>query len=190
MALVEKSAHKLRLPLLGIGIIVVALLALELTNTTHIFHHEKIKPTATTGGAYTKGTQGSSNSTKDSSQSSTNTVPSDSSAKQSADGSTTNTNLTAPWGTFANDYKVSLTDQMGSTCNTTPGAKCKIVFTNGSTSRSLDPDTADAGGAVYWSWTPSKMGLTPGTWHMTMEATLGAQTKTTSNDPLTLEVSQ
>jgi hypothetical protein len=96
--------------------------------------------------------------------------------------------LTAPWGTFANVYSAKTSDQMQSTCNTTPGATCQIIFTNGNSTKSLEAEMTDAGGAVYWAWTPAGVGLTPGTWHITAKAVLGAQSKITNNDPLTLEI--
>lgn len=175
---------KWALTLLLLAAIVVG--ALQLTGVTHFLSH-KAKAPATTGGAYTKGL--STNPKQNSSSSSTTTVPPATDSATKAPESTTKT-LISPWGTFANVYNAHLHDQMGSTCNTTPGATCQIIFTSGDQTKSLNTEQTDSGGAVYWSWTPAGIGLTPGTWHITAKAVLGSQVKTTNNDPLTLKVTQ
>ena len=162
----------------------VVMAVLELTNTTHFFHAQKPKPVGTTGGPNTKGggiTQ------QPSPQPGTGKVVTPS---PSPTPSPSSAPLIAPWGTFANIYNAKPTDQMESTCNTTSGATCQLIFTNGGTTKYLNAEVADSGGAVYWSWKPADVGLTPGTWHLTFKAVLGSQTKTTSNDPLTLTISQ
>jgi hypothetical protein len=186
--------HKSRLLWLLAVLVVggVILLVLELTNTTHLFHSKPAaKLQATTGGANTKGAgQASSNQSSGLGTQSTNTSSPSSASKQPNSSPVSSTPLQAPWGTFANVYTAKLNEQMESTCNTTSGATCQIFFTSGDTTKSLDVETTDAGGAVYWAWTPASVGLTPGVWHLTMRAVLGSQTKSTSNDPLTLTVTQ
>jgi hypothetical protein len=167
--------------------VVAAIVAvLELTGVTHFFHAEKPKPIATTGSPETKGS--GATTTPPPAQSGGSTGGSDKQPTPAPNPSSEP--LMAPWGTFANVYNAKLNDQMQSTCNTTPGATCQLIFTNGSLTQSLNAENTDSGGAVYWSWTPSGVGLTPGTWHLTFKAVLGSQTKTTSNDPLTLAISQ
>jgi len=182
--ILKKRSHKL---LCVLALLIVVLGLLELTNTTHLLHSEKLKPVGTTASAFTKGS--STSASKPSGKSSSKIPPSTATTKQPADeNGTTPGALIAPWGSFANTYKASINDQMGSTCNTSPGATCQIIFTNGSQTKSVEAQTTDAGGAAYWSWTPKSVGLTPGTWHITAKAVMGSQVKTTSNDPLTLEI--
>ncbi|MGZ6005515.1 MAG: hypothetical protein ACXWLH_05215 [Candidatus Saccharimonadales bacterium] len=166
-------------------LVAIILLITELTNTTHIFH--KQPAVAETGNSNTKGVPESS-----SSQSTSN----DGTSGQDQTGQpgdtkhqgTTSVALIAPWGEFANTYQANANTQMVSTCNTTPGATCQILFTKGGVTKSLDTQTTDRGGAVRWSWKPSQPGLTTGTWHIIAKAVFGSQSKTTSNDPLTLEI--
>jgi hypothetical protein len=190
LALFRYRPLKWGLFLLLVAVIVV--LALQLTGTIHLLS-KTTKPTATTGGANTKGVSKTPPKKKDSnsngSSANTTTVPPTSTSTSKLPPSS-GANLAAPWGTFANVYNARLNQQMGSTCNTTPGATCEILFTNGAQTKSLKAETADAGGAVYWSWTPAGIGLVPGTWHITAKAVLGSQTKTTSNDPLVLTITQ
>ena len=189
MPVKKKHVHKYRYMLLALAAVVAVLAMLELTNTTYLLHSAKSKPVAVTGGAFTKGADITSK--PQTSMPAINTVqPTTSTTTKNPGTDSSTADLLTPWGTFANTYKARVNDQMGSTCNTTSGATCQIIFTNGSLTASLPTENTDAGGAVYWSWTPSQIGLTPGTWHMTMKAVLGSQTKTTSNDPLTLQVTQ
>lgn len=190
--------------LVGALLLVVALLAmgmLEAFNVTHVFHSSNARAVTTTASPATKGIKPADNS-KDK-QPATGSTPSTGTQSQgqpnSPDGpvkqnaTSNNTNLAAPSGTFANIYKdVSLSENMQSTCNTTPGATCQIIFTRGSLTKSLPLKSVDNGGAAYWSWKPndSNVGLSVGTWHITARATLGSQTQTTDNGSLELEITQ
>lgn len=105
-----------------------------------------------------------------------------------------NTPLTAPTGTFVSNHRPNLSgspapNQVQSTCTTTPGATCQIIFTNGAQTKSLPAQTTDKGGSSYWSWTLQDIGLTEGSWEVTAKAVLGSQTKTTV-DSLKMEVKQ
>lgn len=113
-------------------------------------------------------------------------------------GSTTpapsNTPPATPSGTFISNHHPNLSgspapNKVQSTCVTTPGAKCNIVFTKGGVTKSLGEQTADADGAVYWQWTLQDKGLTEGSWKVTAVATLNGQTASTG-DPINLEVKQ
>ncbi|HSX36462.1 MAG TPA: hypothetical protein VLH84_06035 [Patescibacteria group bacterium] len=164
---------------------------LELTNTTHWFHHKSAKFTPSpTANANTKGAgavsqpgDGSSSSSNSSSQTTTGT------SKDQQSGVDPNTPLQAPTGVFVSSHHVDPGSSMQSVCNTTSGAKCSISFTKDGVTKSLAAQTTDAGGSTYWPWQPKDIGLTPGSWTITATATLGSQTKTAS-DASPLEVSQ
>ena len=176
---------KMLIPVLVATFVVLLIALLYYTNHLPFWRHT---PAAhTTGSTYTKGEPASTSTDKATGSPSGSTT--NGKSTPSADNTqSSNQPLTAPWGTFANTYTAASNDQMQSTCNTTPGASCEIIFTNGVITKTLGAQTADAGGAVYWAWTPRQIGLTPGTWHLTAKAVLGSQTKTVSNDPLTLEI--
>lgn len=170
--------------------------ALEYTNTTYWFHkrpitHETQKNTPNrTIGENTKGEGTSSNtSTNPSTQTQPNTSTTDQNAKSPSD-TPTDTTLATPTGPFVNSHGVkvdSAPNTQQSVCVTTSGATCEIIFTNGSTTRSLGAQMTDRGGATYWTWSPQSAGLSVGTWKITAKAVLGSQTKTAS-DSTNLEV--
>ncbi|HEU4966018.1 MAG TPA: hypothetical protein VFT53_00870 [Candidatus Saccharimonadales bacterium] len=181
---------------LMLSVALVAMAALYYSNHLSLWRRH-IPAQQPTGSPLTKGEPSpspSSSDTKSGNQTKTNTGTTNQTNTSTGSNNSSSTappitgSLTAPWGTFANVYNAKTTDQMQSTCNTTPGATCQIIFTNGSVAKSLEAEMTDAGGAVYWAWTPQGVGLTSGTWHITAKAVLGTQTKTTSNDPLTLEI--
>jgi hypothetical protein len=187
----KKTSNKKMIRSWQIILLVLVLLvgvgaALEFTNTTHFFNQPAAKAPST-GGQYTKGVLKSTAASPTNSETQatdSNPQPGDDKHQVVASEGA----LIAPSGTFANVYQASASDQMGSTCNTSPGAICKISFTMGSTVKSLPEQTADRGGAAYWAWKPRDIGLTSGEWHITATATLGTQSKTTNNDPLTLKI--
>ena len=195
----SRDSLRTRLVLIIALVVSVALLVTAVLYYTGnlSFWHRHIPVQQPTGSSLTKGEpatsapntatgSGSQTKTDNGSAGQTNTAAGNNSSTTTAPPITGS--LTAPWGTFANVYNAKTSDQMQSTCNTTPGATCEIIFTNGDTTKSLETEMTDAGGAVYWAWTPAGVGLAPGTWHITAKAVLGAQSKTTSNDPLTLEI--
>lgn len=101
-----------------------------------------------------------------------------------------NVALTAPYGAFVSNHKpgqngTGETEQ--SECITTPGATCSIKFTQNGTVRTLSAQTTDATGATFWTWDINNAGLTKGNWVVTATATIGSQSKTTT-DQLKLEV--
>ncbi len=160
--------------------------ALEYTNTTYWFHkrpvtHETQKNTPTrTIDANTKGgntptsTSGTSNT-----QTNNQTTPQQDTKTETPTSSSAT--LVAPSGNFVNSHHVaanSAPNTQQSTCVTTPGATCEIIFTSGSVTKSLGVQTTDPGGAAYWTWSPQSAGLTVGTWKITAKAVLGNQTKT------------
>jgi hypothetical protein len=94
-----------------------------------------------------------------------------------------------PSGNFVSSHKVSLAagGNIASTCNTTPGANCSIIFSNGTITKALPARMADAGGAAYWNWQVSDLGLTVGTWQIKASASLNGQ-EAESSDALDLVV--
>jgi hypothetical protein len=180
-----------------IGLLVLLLLgggmtALELTDTTHIFHAKKPSYNSPTAGPATKGIPEGGDTTGKTGQSSGNTSGTDNTDddKHPTSPAPSDEPLIEPNGNFVNTHTVSGNEQMESICNTSPGASCQITFTNGTTTKSLIKQTADRGGATYWAWhiKDSSINLTPGTWKITATATLGSQTKSLT-DATSLEVS-
>lgn len=107
----------------------------------------------------------------------------------SASGSTLATSLSQPSGNYVSNHKPSLSSQPDeqSVCNTSPGATCRIEFSQNAVTKTLPAKTADKSGAVYWSWKLQDLGLSEGTWQITVKASLNDQIKT-AQDPLALEV--
>jgi hypothetical protein len=116
---------------------------------------------------------------------------------------TSTVSLAAPEGMFVSNHgngnnpAVTVNTQEESTCSTTPGASCQIIFTDGSQTESLvvkqtsteNSKTGIAAGTVSWSWTPAQIGLTPGDWKIAATATLNGQTSSTQ-DAADLVISQ
>ena len=92
-----------------------------------------------------------------------------------------------PYGNFVSNHNPKLNDAESSTCTTSPGAKCKIVFTKGGVTKTLEEKTADSDGAIYWTWTPKQLGLSEGSWQITVTATMNGKTASTT-DPKNLVV--
>ena len=169
----------------------IVILALIISGAVWGFHQNNkttiaTKPTnAVTAGQDTKGEPVTSQAT--SGGSGTNN-------KTGGDTSSANTTLIAPQGDFVSNHHPNLggspapnTEQ--SVCNTTPGATCQIIFTKDGITQTLPSQTADSGGAAYWSWKLQDLNLTEGTWKVSAKATLGSQTKT-ADDALQLEVAR
>jgi hypothetical protein len=195
-----KKSRKGKKALLIAAIIIVALggtiAALELTNTTHLFH--AAKPVGNrTANSETKGETPQSNNT---SQGQTNNTPasqpsSSDNKSPTSDGGASATTLLVPSGDFVSNHHPNLggspaPNQITSVCNTTPGASCQIIFTKDGVTKSLPAQTTDKGGATYWNnWKLQDIGLTTGSWHIQAKATLANQTKT-ADDAMNLEVGQ
>jgi hypothetical protein len=172
---------------LGALALIILLLALELTNTTHLFHKPSVPPVI----PVTTGVPSSSNSTQASEQ-----PPSGSKDSAPTDSSSTKVNLPlyAPYGDFVSNHHPNLSGQPApskesSVCNTTPGASCYIQLTKGSVTTKLPTRVTDSKGTAYWTWDVKTAGLTTGDWTVKAVASLNGQTKTTQ-DPLQLTVSQ
>lgn len=181
MTNVFKSHPKLSWIAVSLVTIGGVITALELTNTTYLFHD---KPVPYTASEYTKG-EGTTDNTASGQKTDSSTTSSALEVDKTSTGSSSK--LVKPTGNFVSSHFVSETSRISSTCNSTPGAVCQIQFTKGSTTKKLPMKTVDSGGAAYWAWQPDSIGLTKGTWQISVVATLGSQ-RSTANDALNLEV--
>lgn len=176
------------------ALVALVLVLLEVTGTTHIFHHEKtliVEPSSRkTGNSQTKGepSQPSTNDTGPNSSNNGDGTSSGTNEKPPSNGPTQNATLLAPDGVFASSHHVSLSSTISSNCTTTAGATCEIILTKDGVVKTIGSQQTDRGGSAYWSWQPKDIGLAGGTWTITAKAQLGSQTKQT-DDALKLEVS-
>ena len=198
MYALNKKQHKIQTPIrkqkkfwvFGAGLLLVlTLLALEITNRTYIFHKRKIVsttiPSKSPVGSESSPTSNSSVPTGGTS-SDTNTPSSDKKTTNQTVGS----ELIAPYGTFISNHRPGQNGSNlmeSSQCTTTPGAKCYIKFTKGNVIKTLEEKSASNDGSIFWEWNTADAGLTSGNWVVTAVATLGNQTKTTT-DQVELEV--
>lgn len=186
---------------LGLGLI---FFVLEITNVTHFFHskpavsgpipvlttkHSKPAAAATSASPTTE-----KNSSSSYSPPTPTPAPTDKSSSQpTASSTTTNQPLSAPFGSFVSNHYPNLSgspapSEEQSSCNTTPGAKCTITFTNDSgIVKTLPEQTTDSSGLAFWSWDVNKAGFTEGTWHIKATASLNGQSAS-SKDSLDLKV--
>jgi hypothetical protein len=165
---------------LGVGIILIVISVLELTNTTHLLHKNKTATSPATAPISTE---------KNRFDPSAKPTPSPSSEK---DNQSSSAALIQPSGAFVSNHKPNLGGSPApsseqSVCNTTPGAKCSITFTKDSITKTLESKVADSSGSVYWSWDVKSLGLSAGSWEIAATSSLNSQTLT-SKDSLALEV--
>lgn len=173
--------------LIIIGVAVITLLILELAGVTHVIHRES-RQIQQSGSAYTKGESAEITET-DSQKTSQTTSPNtdDTQNDKGSNGSGANqTNLSDPTGNFVSNHRPNLSgspapNTVTSVCTTTPGATCTIQFVQSDKTLKLEQRTTDKGGSAYWDWKIQDIGLTSGVWKVTAVATLGAQTKTTTD---------
>lgn len=202
--------HSRKKTFIIIAVVLVAILVvgvvLELTGVTNFIDSNRAKHYVTTPNTgsrtinqNTKGDGSTGNSTG------TNSGSSSSGSSTTNSGSSTNSNdsgdakaqqtitdpstpLSAPIGPFVSNHHLGASSPtVQSTCTTTPGATCQIIFTNGSATKSLPVQQTDRGGSAYWSWNLGEIGLTKGSWQITAKAVAGSQTKT-ATDSMKLEV--
>ena len=182
---------RLRSPYLIVPVLLVILLVgLEATNTTHLFHKQKV----ITGTIPSTAVQTAPPASQSASQSTTNgSIKADNSSSGTPNSSSSPTisgTLIAPSGTFVSNHhpgKNGAPYTEESTCNTTPGANCYIKLTMGSDSKTLATQSTNSDGSTSWNWNVQQAGLTSGSWQVMAVATAGSQTKTTT-DPIALEV--
>lgn len=180
---------RVKIVVFSVLLLAVAFVVAEvLTGKIDIFH----KNASPTANQYTKGESDHQTNNQGSTPPTTDNNPSTGSTK--TDGTNSGaTALIAPTGDFVSNHHPNLSGQpapneITSVCTTTPGAMCQIVFTNGTTTKQLPSEKADAGGTAYWDWKLQDIGLTTGTWKIKVLASLNGQTKT-SYDATDLEVS-
>lgn len=188
-------------PLL-LGFLVLVALAgivavLELTGVTHFVRKNAAPQTANQntkgeGPNQTASENGATGTEKSSDQAQTG------GGTYSSDNKTPNANQTTkldvPTGNFVSNHRRNLSgspapNKLQSSCVTTPGATCQIIFTKDGATKSLEAKKTDAGGGVYWEWKLQDAGLTKGSWKVQAKATLGTQIET-AEDSLLLEVQQ
>jgi hypothetical protein len=93
----------------------------------------------------------------------------------------------SPSGSFVSSYQITQNGQETSYCNSTPGANCIITFTSNGVSKSLASTAVATSGKndqvafASWTWHPSDIGLTPGSWGVSATATLNGQSVTTQS---------
>lgn len=173
-------------PTVAIASLVVVFTLLELTNTTHILHHQKIPSVIPT--------HSNTSAVSDDSRQGNDQSSSVDSQNQADNSSTVSDHtLTAPTGNFVSNHFPGQNNSPtteASTCNTTSGAACYIMFTNIDTGQitQLPSQLTDAKGSTSWYWdTKSDAHLTSGRWKVTAVATLNGQTKRT-DDALNLTI--
>lgn len=131
----------------------------------------------TTASPYTKGEVTSSQQQK----TTTPSKPTDNSQGNATNdkNDSANTVLAAPSGNFVSNHRPGTNGaptSETSVCNSTPGAKCTIVFTQGASEKKLPEKQIDTGGSAFWQWDIQDIGLTSGSWKVTAEATLNGKT--------------
>jgi hypothetical protein len=174
-----------------IVLLVAVMATLELTNTTHIFHRQRIPAVISVTNTKTKNNNSNKNTiTTNSGTSQATTTPT---KVTSSAGETTSSSqpLESPYGSFVSNHypgqNGSNLDEV-SVCNTTPGASCYIKFSNGSITTQLPTQVTNNAGVTSWTWNiGSDAHLTSGQWQITAVASLNGQFLYT-NDPMMMIV--
>lgn len=189
----HKSKLNKKVLLIGSLITLVVIIAiLELTNTTHLLHKQKVPAIIPTHSNST-----AQNNQVTSPNPGSSPVPA---SNNKAPSSTTSSGQTliAPFGNFVSNHNPGAKDSNGyvtptaetSVCDSTPGAVCYIKFTNVDNGRvtQLPTQTVGSDGSTAWNWDVSQDAhLTQGQWQITAVASLNGQTKST-DDTLKLTV--
>lgn len=170
------------------GIIII----LEITDQTYIFHEPYKTPEVITSTEE----PASSEPEEKNNISSLGTTPSPESPKQGDATTSTPASGAAPstpYGDFVSNHHPNLDgnpapSSMQSVCNTSPGAKCSIEFTNqDGIIKGLAAQTTDNNGSTIWNWDIKQSGFTVGSWKIKVIATLNGKT-TIAYDALNLDV--
>lgn len=178
---IQPSKYKPFLYMLLVAVLVISIIiGLEATNTTHFFHKSPpmsgFKSTPTTGGGSADNQKGEHNLSSSQSSTPPNSGPASSNPQVS---------LITPFGNFVSNHtpgQNGTPENETSVCNTSSGAKCQIIFTSGSDTKTLPAQMTDLAGETFWNnWAPSDIGLTKGSWRITAIASLNGQTKTASD---------
>ncbi len=177
---------------IAVLLIVVIVAVLELTNTTHFFHKQKVPATIpvakTSANARAKAKSTADKSAAASAVTGQPDAQSDKSqASASPDSSLV---LVQPFGNFVSNHRPGQggTDtKEQSACDTSPGASCYIQFTNTSSgvTTKLPSQTVGTDGSTIWNWDAGI--LSSGEWEIKAVAALNGQTKSVT-DGTKLEV--
>lgn len=186
---------------IALAVFACAIAVLEVTNKTHFFHRAKAvsstipsqpahQPPDTTTPSDDKNNQPSPVPTEDDNQANPE------SPKQGDDTTappTTGSPPLTPTGDFISNHSPNLSgspapSSVQSVCNTSPGAMCRIEFTNSDgIVKTLAAQKTDTNGATYWNWDVKTAGFTVGTWTIKVIAELHGQT-TTATEAQALKV--
>lgn len=162
--------------------VLLVLLILELTNTTHLLHKEG----AVSGPIPVSSSSSSENQTQ-SSPDKTNTTgqatSSNPNPEKTASPPSSGTDLQTPSGSLVSNHQPSLKDLPAeeSLCTSTPGATCKIEFTKDGVTKTLQAMKIGSSGVVIWNWDIKTAGFEEGSWKITAIATLNGSSKTTTD---------
>lgn len=185
---ISKIAPGKKSLLVGIAGLIILFAILEMTNTTHLLHKQKVPLVIPT---HTNTSQTVSSSVPSSRPGSDSTNGSQQASSTPAD--IANHSLITPFGNFVSNHSPGQNGSPNnefSVCNTTPGATCYIEFTHLDTGETtqLPTQTTDARGSTSWYWDISKDAhLTSGEWQVKAVASLGNQTKS-ADDSLKLRI--
>ena len=114
-------------------------------------------------------------------------APSDNGQSVTTEQPTTGTPPTSPSGEFLSNYSPDSSTSERSVCNVQPGVSCTISFTQGDVTKNLTAEVAGSDGFVLWTWEPSDLSLTTGSWQVKATATVNSLSSTTT-DPNLLNV--
>lgn len=176
----------LALVLFAVATVIVAIIVLELTDTTHIFHAAPVAKTGTIKAAKPKL---DTNKDKDGAPTSNapTPAPTDTGNSEKDPGGTlpapSGAAPNTPHGSFVSNHTPNLDGDPSpsreqSVCTTTPGATCVIQFTKGDLTRTLETQTTSSDGDALWTWDVKQAGFTEGTWQILVTATLNGKTAT------------
>lgn len=178
------TTHK-RVSLVVLAVIVIV--ALELTDTTHLFHEVPVPPVIpVTSSSSGKADVPAGSQQQAAPSSSDKATPTPASSNPASTGLA----LSTPYGNFVSNHAPGTNGSPiaeDSVCNTTPGAKCYIKFTKSDgTASQLPTQVTGSDGSTRWSWNSSI--LSSGNWTVTAVSTLNGQTKSTQDPtPLTIK---
>ncbi len=171
--------------------------ALELTDTTHLFRNRTAKSGQIPVINYAQSpAKPPTDTAKISASTGAGTVShSDMGSRSQPSSPTSAEPPKPPFGSFVSNHYPSLhgspaPSKERSVCNTSPGAICTITFTNnGGIIKVLPEQTADSNGVAAWAWDVNQAGFTEGVWRVSVMASLNGKTVTT-NDSIDLKVIQ
>ena len=183
----KKNQKRVSKKSIALLILLIAFIILGLVLRTSLF---RAKVIVASGSSYN--TKGEQKSTTSNSRDKKNTTPSSRVESQKSTG--TPLTLQTPSGDFVSNHHPNLSgspapNTISSVCNTTPGASCKITFTQGEQVKALPSQTIDGNGSTYWNWKLQDVGIGSGSWKVQAIASLDSNT-TEASDSMNLVVAQ